>query len=637
MCSATQSFDQNTYQLTMSLDGAASSSAGIAMPAAVQALVGPPPGNAGPTVPGAELRGNLEAAASKAVVAKKALKSASVSPVKSKQKAAASPARARVKKTEASASTAERAANTPSEAVGVAAVTVPVPCGDDDEMNEMEVEKDAEQERRDSIKARLALRRLDKQREAYDIASPRYDGGAEEELAKTVEEAGDADDVGSVDDRESPNKKAKGIEEDLAAIVVNSGNSGSLAPGGPAALAAAFAAGKDIAPGERIPTTPPRGGGCGQAIVPAAPGCPYAAAGGAPDSNLAAGSGLGANPVANGEGLGIFRPEQIVTSRADLAATINECVANAMGPLLVNVQSAIKSQSEWLTKHDGLIQQHADRLCSLEVAKQSMATKTDLAELEARVLAKRQPAQDPWHCAPLQMPAARPSSSWQPNGSTSSWSAWQPSSHIAPPQPHTSSFGNNGMAGSANDWAATKLFMRGWSDPDDRERSGISSTEAAKQAQELLKRLNQTLRERVTGTAAPYGKNSQIVLHIKGGTEACWETRNHLAQSLQENPLLVNGKAVYIVVENPPWKAERNQVVSKARSALRRQLPASMYGSLDVRYYEGSIYDRKSEDSVCIGRWSRRGWRWFEPTIRTQLPMIDVPRLRTESGLEDSD
>ena len=166
---------------------------------------------------------------------------------------------------------------------------------------------------------------------------------------------------------------------------------------------------------------------------------------------------------------------------------------------------------------------------------------------------------------------------------------------------------------------------------------GISSAEALKIGQMVKAKLPQVLQSRVQGVSAPYSHNTQITFQVTGGTESCWELRNKITEQLQAHPVAINDKNIYCSVQNSPWRTERNAVLSRARRALRRQCTPALFDSLDFRYNECSIYSSKGWESCCMGRLTKKGWRWWDAVVAQAIPGINMGKLRADSGQSDSE
>ena len=183
------------------------------------------------------------------------------------------------------------------------------------------------------------------------------------------------------------------------------------------------------------------------------------------------------------------------------------------------------------------------------------------------------------------------------------------------------------------DWQATKIYLRGWGVFEDKDNTGLTSQEALKLGHQVVGLLPQPLRTRVSNIYAPYGKNKQIAVAVTGGTESCWTIRNELAQKLLATPVVANGKPVYCVVENPPWKIEKNKTLNRLRQAFKRFMPANVYGNLDFRSNECAVATDKSSDALYLARLTKKqSWKWYDSEILRLCPGINLAQLKGEAS-----
>ena len=218
----------------------------------------------------------------------------------------------------------------------------------------------------------------------------------------------------------------------------------------------------------------------------------------------------------------------------------------------------------------------------------------------------------------LSGPPPAAASAWGPSSSNNKWQG----------QWHTMNNDNS---------QASKVFLRGWGNFDDKELTGLSSTDAVNLATKVLQKVSPETRGKVRQILAPYGKNTQVTLTVAGGTEECWSLRNELTQKLLMSPVDVAGKTVYMTVENPPWKVERNQQLTKARLALRRVLSAQAFAKLDFKYSECAVLSSTGSDGCYLGRLTRRGWRWFDAELTREFPEVPLDRLKRDGAFSDED
>ena len=97
----------------------------------------------------------------------------------------------------------------------------------------------------------------------------------------------------------------------------------------------------------------------------------------------------------------------------------------------------------------------------------------------------------------------------------------------------------------------------------------------------------------------------------------------------------MRGKPIYIAVENPPWKVERNQQLGRVRQALRRALPAQVYDRLEFKYSECAVKTSSHIDSKYVGRMTRKGWKWFDSELLSIHPGIGLSNLKSDGVFSD--
>jgi hypothetical protein len=185
---------------------------------------------------------------------------------------------------------------------------------------------------------------------------------------------------------------------------------------------------------------------------------------------------------------------------------------------------------------------------------------------------------------------------------------------------------HNGAGGA---FVPGRLFLRGWCQFGFEAEHGISGSEAATVADSVLSLLEKRHEDMIERHMAPYFRNRQITLQLVEGLsrEQVSGLFESLRTALQTTPQAVHGKNIFVVMDSPPWKKERNAAVARASRAWREVTKWSE-AAVTLDWPSGSVYVAPSEGrSRCIGQFEKGAWKWHEHSIALLSPAVTVAAL----------
>ena len=221
-----------------------------------------------------------------------------------------------------------------------------------------------------------------------------------------------------------------------------------------------------------------------------------------------------------------------------------------------------------------------------------------------------------------------------------------------PPRPETSHRNEDAWSG----WKATRVqpnsspprdfvpscvLLKGWCRFG--ESSALSKADALGLAARARARLSPETAALISDTEAGYLLNRQITFKI-AGKENCWLVRNELAISFKDDPLRVNDRDVYAVVEPSPTARAKNRVVGSSLRVLEDAVANFPNCNCIVTDFRGGCtYFRADETQdvslyVLLGRTHPKiQWQWDAKNLALSFPELDIKQLTddTTSNLND--
>ena len=216
-----------------------------------------------------------------------------------------------------------------------------------------------------------------------------------------------------------------------------------------------------------------------------------------------------------------------------------------------------------------------------------------------------------------------------------------------PPRPETSHRNEDAWSG----WKATRVqpnsspprdfvpscvLLKGWCRFG--ESSALSKADALGLAARARARLSPGTAALISDTEAGYLLNRQITFKI-AGKENCWLVRNELAISFKDDPLRVNDRDVYAVVEPSPTARAKNRVVGSSLRTLEDAVADFPNRNCIVTDFRaGCTYFRADEAQdvslyVLLGRTHPKiQWQWDEKNLALSFPELDIKRLTDDTA-----
>jgi hypothetical protein len=194
------------------------------------------------------------------------------------------------------------------------------------------------------------------------------------------------------------------------------------------------------------------------------------------------------------------------------------------------------------------------------------------------------------------------------------------SSTRAPSMPDLGPQGSVGPAGQEGGPFVPRLaFIRGFSPwvKDFAQRSGgLSQDDACVVMEQLIGSLPRNLANMIERWSAGSFRNYQITLHLKECSRAAeyYDWAKSINTWCKDGGFTIQAKSIYVSLELPAWKRERNRHLRAAESAARLHLQGGEV--LKIDYSNGTLWiDGSSTDQV--GYWHRATsrWRWVPPVI----------------------
>ena len=180
------------------------------------------------------------------------------------------------------------------------------------------------------------------------------------------------------------------------------------------------------------------------------------------------------------------------------------------------------------------------------------------------------------------------------------------------------------------------VLLKGWCRFG--ESSALSKADALGLAARARARLSPGTAALISDTEAGYLLNRQITFKI-AGKENCWLVRNELAISFKDDPLRVNDRDVYAVVEPSPTARAKNRVVGSSLRTLEDAVADFPNRNCIVTDFRaGCTYFRADEAQdvslyVLLGRTHPKiQWQWDEKNLAHSFPELDIKRLTDDTA-----
>ena len=185
----------------------------------------------------------------------------------------------------------------------------------------------------------------------------------------------------------------------------------------------------------------------------------------------------------------------------------------------------------------------------------------------------------------------------------------------------------------AETFIPTKLYLRGWAQFGEPS-SGLQGDVVLPIMDALIQALPSGLQSRIIRCQCPYFRNWQgiFVLTEDTSSEQAWEISSRLNAKLKTDKAELHGRSLYVVVEAPQWKRERNASLMRAKRALTSYAP-EIELHLHADWASGELW-HKSSPILKIGSQPRVGsWKWIEDALKELK--VDVSKLKDIHATSD--
>jgi hypothetical protein len=144
----------------------------------------------------------------------------------------------------------------------------------------------------------------------------------------------------------------------------------------------------------------------------------------------------------------------------------------------------------------------------------------------------------------------------------------------------------------------------------------------------LYTHLTRDVKACISRHSASSYRNFQVVLHLKNATaEESYQWVRDANASLKAAGVQVAGKDLYITLEQPEWKRQRNRALRQALAAVESLCD----GPYKLDFSTGSLWH--SGRDLQWGYWHRMSgaWRW----VSEGLTALGLDRGRVEQALAE--
>jgi hypothetical protein len=138
----------------------------------------------------------------------------------------------------------------------------------------------------------------------------------------------------------------------------------------------------------------------------------------------------------------------------------------------------------------------------------------------------------------------------------------------------------------------------------------------------------------VARCAAPSFRNYQVVVHFVPGARAdsIYGFAKAINQGLKNPPLLEKGGQVYLALDQPFWKRERNQQMRRVADACRVLKPDVQ---IELDWSAGALWFNV-DPAVLIGHYSHKERKWtFYPSTLARMQLTEEAIVSQLKALED--
>ena len=195
----------------------------------------------------------------------------------------------------------------------------------------------------------------------------------------------------------------------------------------------------------------------------------------------------------------------------------------------------------------------------------------------------------------------------------------------APQMPHAAAAQQSESA-----WEPEHVFLRGWCGFGEEEQKGMSSAEASRIWAQMLALLPNEIKQSVVKIYAPYRKNRQIRITVRGGSKGCWDLKEAITEVVAQRDLTYGGCAFTTMVDKPEWMKQRDGQVGKAAAALRSAAGTEHSNKVICQWKKAAVcWKRQDSSEVCVGKLINGSWKWHDQRLKDCLPGSDIPRLLT--------
>jgi hypothetical protein len=186
------------------------------------------------------------------------------------------------------------------------------------------------------------------------------------------------------------------------------------------------------------------------------------------------------------------------------------------------------------------------------------------------------------------------------------------------PPLHTHGFAGPG-GGGGGEFVPRLAFLRGfspWVKDFSQRTGGLSQDDASVVMEQLMSLLPRNLAQPIEKWTAGSFRNYQITLHLHDFARVSdsYEWSKSINDWCKNEGFTIQAKSIYISLEMPAWKRERNRHLRAAEAAARQHLQGGE--ALKIDYSNGTLWLAEGA-SDQLGYWHRQSsrWRWVPPVI----------------------
>jgi hypothetical protein len=212
---------------------------------------------------------------------------------------------------------------------------------------------------------------------------------------------------------------------------------------------------------------------------------------------------------------------------------------------------------------------------------------------------------------------------------------WSETVHVHGPRAGSSASSSRGAGSAAAAAAASEVsddvwvpscgFLRGWS-PYEKDMSNRKNGLSKAEAESLILRVKSACIHAdwriVSRCAAPSFRNYQVVVHFfpSASADSIYGFAKAVNQDLKNPPLLEKGGQVYLALDQPLWKRERNQQMRRVADACTVLKPDVQ---IELDWSAGALW-YNVEPAMLLGHYSHKGRSWtFYPSTLARMQLTE--------------